>query len=142
MYVFPSTEQSLTLLPLQRGLHLVICFKTVAWEEGEKVTLKRRSLTNTISANWPRLMSTVTSHVGSIHTARDFVRMALYLYVPDPKAHNPHLTLRKTSGQNRWETFFQIADQYSSKLARSSKQSLKISHWPEEVKDTWCSNVF
>ena len=75
------------------------------------------------------------------------MKMALFTFmVIFSKTHNPSLIMRKYQTNLKWESFYKIPNQYTSKLSKSSnKEHLRCSYNPEKPKEIWqvkCSLLF
>ena len=58
-----------------------------------------------------------------------------------PRNSSPQSNMRKTSDNLNGGTFYQIPDQYSSKVSKCSKTSLSNCHKPQETKEMWWLRV-
>lgn len=102
-----------------------------------RVTLQWRNLTNSSSAMWSGLISTVISHVNCMYLLH-VMRMAFHMTFFS-KYYKLSLIMKKHRANTNWETFYKTHDQYSFKLwmSKETRKVWKIYNSQKKPKKTW-----
>ena len=134
--------------PHMCGLQVMTFFQRGQCGKGrkKKVTLQWRNLTHTTSARWSRPMSTMISHVNSMYSWHDALRMALSLCgLPSPKPSTLLWPWNQHHTNPSWRTFHTtrsiLLKTVKTKILSSNARTVRNCHSHEESKDPWQLNV-